>query len=352
MKYRWVLVRGVGGFVHGRAAPAWRRSESTEVFNGLLGFGAMASVDYSILIPCYCSSQWLPELVERLIAVMTKIDGSFEILLINDASPDNTWQTIEELATRYPLVRGLDMQFNVGQFRATICGFENVRGRLIITMDDDLQHPPEEVAVLVAAMAQSPEMDCVMGAFRAKQHSPARNLGTWLLGRVYEIVYEKPRGLRTSAFRIMRRPLVDAVVEHGTVMPNIGPLILRSTHRIRNVEVEHRPRPKGKSGYSFFRLAKIFFGQIISGSTLPLKFLSAIGLSSSLLSVVIGGFYFLRHVLGQITVPGFASQILLTSFFGGLILFSIGILGEYVARIINEVSRPPRYIVRNDTEAE
>jgi glycosyltransferase involved in cell wall biosynthesis len=287
-----------------------------------------------------------------LIPVISKIDGSFEILLINDASPDDTWRVIEDLATRYPLVRGLDMQFNVGQFRATICGFENARGRLIITMDDDLQHPPEEIAVLVTAMAQSPEMDCVMGAFRSKQHSLVRNLGTWLLGRVQEIVYAKPRGFRTSAFRIMRRPLIDAIVKHGTVMPNIGPLILRSTHRICNVEVEHRPRPEGESGYSFFRLTTMFFAQIISGSTLPLKFLSAIGLSASLLSILIGGYYSLRHLMGQITVPGYASQILLTTLFGGLILFSIGVLGEYVGRIINEVSRPPRYVVRNDTKGE
>jgi glycosyltransferase involved in cell wall biosynthesis len=241
------------------------------------------------------------------------------------------------------------MQFNVGQFRATICGFEHAQGRFVVTMDDDLQNPPEEVSLLVAGIAESPEMDCVVGAYRMKQHSAIRKLGTRLLGRVHEIIYGKPKGLRITVFRIMRRSLVDALLEHRTVMPNIGPLILKSTHRICNVEVEHRPRPMGKSGYSLFRLMQIFFGQIISASTLPLKFLSGIGLVSAFLSALIGGFYAVQHLLGRIAVPGFASQILLTTFFGGLTLFSIGILGEYIARIINEVSRPPRYIVRNDT---
>jgi glycosyltransferase involved in cell wall biosynthesis len=310
------------------------------------------TVDYSILVPCYASSRWLPELVERLTAVMNEIDGSFEILLINDASPDDTWQTIENIASRNPSVRGLDMQFNVGQFRATMCGFEHARGRLIVTMDDDLQHPPEEVAVLADAIAQAPEIDCVIGAFKIKQHSAIRNLGTSLKGRLFEVVYGKPRGLKMSAFRIMRRPLVDAVIANGTVMPNIGPLILRSTHRISNVEVDHRPRPEGKSGYNIFRLTKMFVAQIVSGSTLPLKFMSAVGLISSALSILVGFFYMLRFMTGKIAVPGFASQILLTAFFGGLILFSIGILGEYVARIINEVSRPPRYIVRSHTKED
>jgi glycosyltransferase involved in cell wall biosynthesis len=310
------------------------------------------AVDYSIVVPCYCSGRWLSQLVERTIAAMAGVDGSFEILLVNDASRDETWETILDLAAHHSMVRGFDLQFNVGQFRATVCGFEHVRGRFVITMDDDLQHPPEEIPVLVEAMKAADDVDCVMGAYRYKQHSMIRRLGTRVLGRVHEVVYDKPRGLKTTAFRIMRRSLVDAVIEHGTVMPNIGPLILHSTHRIRNVEVDHHPRPEGRSGYGLFGLARMLSAQIISGSTLPLTLLSSIGLLSSLASVALGLYYLGGYLAGRIKVPGFATQVLLTAFLGGLILFSIGLLGQYVARIINEVSRPPRYVVRGSTDDE
>ena len=123
---------------------------------------------YSIVIPCYNSGKWLAELISRIDATMSPRGETFEILLVNDASPGNTWEVIQQLVKRYPFVVGLDLLFNTGQYRATICGLEYANGELIIIMDDDLQHLPEEIPVLINAIRQRPELDCVMGIYVLK----------------------------------------------------------------------------------------------------------------------------------------------------------------------------------------
>ncbi len=309
-----------------------------------------SSIDVSIVIPCYRSGRWLPELVERIIAAMDGLDLAYEIVLVNDASPDGTWNAIEQLVAEYPCVRGFDMLFNVGQFRATLCGLEHARGELIVTMDDDLQHPPEEIATLLEAIRARPEVDCVIGAYRRKRHGPIRRLGSRVMAHLNEAFYGKPRDLTITSFRVLRRQVAQAVCAHGTAKPIISPLLLRSTRRIVNVQVDHCPRPKGRSGYSLPRLVQITLDNLIGASTLPLKAVSLLGLASAAGSVVLGLVYLFRYLTGAIGVPGFVTQVLLITFFGGMTLLSVGILGEYVLRIIHEVARPPRYIVRHRAE--
>lgn len=307
-------------------------------------------VDVSIVVPCYRSGAWLRALVGRIAAALEPLDLTFEVLLINDASPDNTWPVICGLAADYPFVRGFDMLFNVGQFRGTICGFEHARGALIVTIDDDLQHPPEEIPALVTAICNHPEIDCVIGAYRdGKRHNLIRNFGSAVWSRMNELLYFKPRELRMTSFRIMRRQVAEAICAHGTSKPIVGPLLMRSTRRIMNVPVAHHPRQAGRSGYSLRRMLRLTLDNLISGSTLPLKLVSSLGLLSATASFCLGCYYFVQYIRGAVAVPGFATLVLLITFFGGLTLLSIGILGEYVIRIIHEVGRPPRYVVRGTT---
>ena len=135
-------------------------------------------ITYSVVVPCYRSQQSLPELVKRIDAVLQPLEEPFEVILVNDGSPDDTWEVIEDLSASYPFVRGVDMLRNIGQYRATLCGFERVRGKWVILMDDDLQHPPEQIPLLIAAFSRNPQLDCVMGKYRVKHHGPIRNLGS------------------------------------------------------------------------------------------------------------------------------------------------------------------------------
>ena len=304
----------------------------------------------SIVIPCWKSGNWLEELVERIGNAMHSVGEPFELVLVNDGSPDDvTWPAIEA-AAEYEWVRGFDMLFNVGQFRALICGFEQARGEVVITMDDDLQHPPEELPKLVRAMQNDPEMLCVFGAYNGKKHSWWRNLGSRFFGWIMRKAYGKPPGIKTTSFRIIRRELVDVLLKYRTSRPLLGPLIVQTTRNVMTVPVEHHPRPHGKSGYTLRRLVGHTFDSIIHASTVPLKFFSLVGFLASGAAFLLIIWLLARWFVGGITVAGYTSTMLVITFFSGLILAGIGVVGEYVARIIAEVTGPPRYAIRRTTD--
>jgi len=304
---------------------------------------------YSIVIPVYGSGKWLDELVERIGRVMCEMGNPFEIILVNDASPDHvTWPAIVSSAKRHVWVQGIDLLYNVGQFRASLCGMEQIHdGDYVITMDDDLQHLPEEIPKLIRAMEEHPHMQCIIGTFGSKQRqSLFRNLGSRLVGVLLQRIYGKPRDLQTTGFRIMHRQLVQAVTAHRAVNPVLPALILQSTQQLMNVEVEHHRRPYGKSGYRLARLVGHTLDIVFNSSTAPLRAISVLGFGIVASSFVLGIAHFVRWRLGLIGEPGFTGIVLLVAFFGGVVLCSLGILGEYVARVVTEVAGPPRYVIR------
>ncbi|MFQ5963109.1 MAG: glycosyltransferase family 2 protein [Candidatus Scalinduaceae bacterium] len=304
-------------------------------------------IDYSITIPVYNSERSLPELIKRLAQVMDKIGQPYEILLVNDASLDKSWQVIRQLKERYPQIRAFNLMNNVGQFRALMCAFDYVRGEYVITMDDDLQQPPEEITKLIKVIKTSPDLDCVFGIPQEKHHHYYRNLGTLLIRYINYKVFDKPKGLKTSSFRVFKRYINDTLVQYKTRNPVLNPLIIRSTKCIANVTVEHCERKYGTSGYSLSRLIKTTFDNVLNFSTLPLKFVSGLGLVASLGSILLTVFYAVRYFQGAIKVPGWVTLVLLLTFFSGLNLFSIGLVGEYLIRIIREVNHSPLYVVKD-----
>ena len=310
------------------------------------------STAFSIVVPVYKSGPWLPELVERIEKVMRPMAEPFELILVNDASPDDvTWPTIEKLAAQHPWVRGVDLFFNNGQFRATLCGLAEARGEYVITMDDDLQHPPEEIPKLAEAIRAQPRLDCVFGRYETKQHSAMRNLGSGLFVPFLNRLYGKPPEIQTTSFRIMRKGLADALVAYRIAHPQPSPMIIMLTKNVANTTVRHEPRTHGKGGYSWRRLIGETFHSLINVSVLPLRWVSLTGLLFSGLSFAVALYYLVEWMMGGIGVAGFASLIIAVTFFGGLTLLSIGVLGEYVGRIIQEVSGPSGFSVRRDTKA-
>lgn len=310
-------------------------------------------VEHSIIIPVYRSGPWLDELAGRIHAAMTPVSDSFELILVNDASPDEvTWPAVERLARENEWIVGIDMVYNAGQFAATLCGFTHASGDYVLTMDDDLQHPPEELPKLVDAMQRHPDMHCIMGTFGDKRHAAWRNWGSRLFGGILSRAYGKPPDLRTTSFRIMKRDLAEALVSYRAARPLLGAMTLRLTKRIMNVPVDHQPRPHGRSGYDLTRLIAHLVDSLIYKSTVPLRLFSLLGLVTALVAFAFGLVVFIRWWIGQITEPGYASLILTMAFFSGMILMGIGVVGEYIARIIAEVSGPARYRVRQISGTE
>ena len=310
-------------------------------------------MDFSVVVPVYKSGQWISELAERIHAAVSPF-GSMEILLVNDHSPDDeTWPAIEECARRFPFVRGIDLVYNVGQFKATLCGIEKSVGNLVITIDDDFQHPPEEIHKLIEAMRSDPgRFDCVFGAYATKQHSAFRNAGSKLVQRITGALYGKSGDITTTSFRIMTRDFANVLVAYRSASPQLGPLIARLSKKLANVVVEHKPRTRGRSGYSLAKCVSETFQSIVNASTRPIRMFTAIGFISSLAAFAITIYYFLRWIFLRTSVAGYTSLILVVSFFSGLILMGVGILGEYIGRIIAELTGTPRFMVRKEVGNE
>jgi len=228
-----------------------------------------------------------------------------------------------------------------------MCGLSYARGTLVATMDDDLQHPPEELAKLLDALEGHSEWDAVVGKW-PRDEGLVRNLGSWLHEVSDRIAYGTPKGFRHTSFRVMRRPVAQALVEHQTRTPAVGPLMKQVTTRINNVEIEHHDRPYGRSGFSIGDGARRVVSNFLHGTTLPLRLLSRFGLASAALAVGLGLYFFIRWLLGYATPAGWVSSFLAIVFFGGAALFGIGILGEYTHLMIREVRRPPRWSIREE----
>lgn len=309
-------------------------------------------LELSVVIPCYRTAAALPELLQRLDAALSTLDQSFEIILVDDCSPDELASQIAQELKQYPHLRYIELMFNVGQFRALMCGLAHARGRFVITMDDDLQHPPEEIGKLYRHLHDNVHLDAVFGAYQTKQHSAWRNLGSLMIRMVNTHIFHKPPDLIMSAFRCLRSELVAALLAHRTRYPVIGPLILSSTHRIANVTVRHDRREHGASNYRLGRLIRTTLDNVLNFSALPLQIISIAGVCISLLSFAIAGIYLLLHLIHGGGAPGWTSIFLAINFYAGLGLLAVGIVGEYLVRILGESKGQPMYIVRRDMNGD
>jgi polyisoprenyl-phosphate glycosyltransferase len=302
---------------------------------------------YSIVIPVYRSELILEELHERVAATFRDIDGDFELILVNDCSPDGSWQVMEQLHDKDPRVRIIQLMKNSGQFRALMCGLEHVSGEYVITMDDDLQHQPEDIPRLISGIDRDDSLDGVIGVPEGKkQHAPVRNLGSYLFRRLNQRFYDVPSGLQMGSFRILRREVVNAMVANNSVNVTIGPLLLSLTRNLTNVPVNHQPRRSGTSGYGLFRLFKTTLDNVLNCSTLPLQIIVIVGLVTSTIGLGFGMYTLGLKVFRGVGIEGWTTIVVLISFFSGCILLSLGVIGEYLIRIVRELSGEQQYVVR------
>lgn len=301
----------------------------------------------SVVIPVYNSSNILPALHHRLTAVLKQLNLTYEIIFVDDCSPDKAWNILEHIARSDARVRAFQLMRNSGQSSATLCGFAASRGTFVITMDDDLQHPPEEIPVLLNSL--TPDLDVVMGTPYVRNHNFFRRLGSQLLHEVNSYLLGKERSLRFTSFRILRRPVVDGLLTMRTLTPALGPMISSITKRIKNVNVRHDPRHDGSSGYTVGRIASQTMSNLIGYSMLPLRLLAVFGAFGILCSLSLGIVFFVRYMIGGITVPGWTTIALMLAAISGFNFFAFAILGEYVLRILQRTNATPQYLIRKST---
>lgn len=301
---------------------------------------------YSIVVPVFKSERSLPELYERINKTFENIEGDYELILVEDCGGDDTWQVMKSLRKCDKRVKIIRLARNFGQHNALMCGFSFASGDYVITMDDDLQNPPEEIPKLIKSI-QISDADVVSGIPKAKKQGLIRNMGSIIYLRLLSLIFRKIPKLGIGNFRVIRKHIVDQILQIPTPNPVVGLLILKVTARIDTVTVDHRARVHGKGTYSKAKLVKHFMNGILYHSTLPLKMVFLLGITTLFFAVILSIYYFVLFLVGRITVPGWITIVLLLLFFSGISMFSVGIIGEYLLRIIQEVSSTPQYIIRD-----
>jgi polyisoprenyl-phosphate glycosyltransferase len=301
-------------------------------------------VDLSVVIPVYHGASTLPALVPQLVDVLESLGRSFEILLVDDGSRDGSWKVINELQAAYPgRVIAIQLMRNYGQHNALMAGFRQTRGALIITMDEDLQHPPSEVPKLIQAI-EARQLDVVYGSYDTKKHAGWRNLGSTLISSFYRQVFRIQ--VHPTAFRIIRRKLLECIFSYSLNYTYIDGLLAWNTDRVGEIEVMHRERGGGRSGYSLPKLLLLALNLFTNFSLIPLQFVSFCGIASSMGGITLAFFYLLKYLIFGISAPGFATIVIIMLVQGGITLLALGIMGEYIGRLHLNVNRKPQYSIR------
>lgn len=303
---------------------------------------------YSVIVPVYNSENTLEELYERIKTVFDDtLNEEFELILVDDSSKDSSFYIMQKLRRRDERVKLIQMARNFGQHPALLCGFSHAQGDFIITMDDDLQHPPEEIPKMVEVMNQRDDVDAILGKYEGRKHGPIRRLGTRLSVYATSKMLDKDPDLEITSFRLIRRFLVDAMLKTDTHLPQIGNLLVQSSNRIINVPVRHEPRAFGKSGYPFMRLVRSLVFDITNHTAFPLLVVRNIGLIGFIGSLLLGLYYLIRYLLLGSSVAGWTSLVLIILAGFSLVLLSLGIIGMYLMNILNESKKMPHYVIRN-----
>lgn len=302
---------------------------------------------YSVVVPVYNSEKSLGELYGRLSDMFQKEKESFELVLVDDSSKDRSYQVMKQLKNDNTNVTIIQMARNFGQHKATLCGMKYAKGEFIITMDDDLQHPPEEIPKLIKTMKENENIDVVIGMYDTKKHNLIRNFGTMCTNKLTSIIFHKDSNLKLTSFRLMRRNIVEGLLSFNLKNPRIGHMLLQISNKIVDVQIHHDTRQYGKSGYSFRKLIKDFINNILNNSDLPLKILGGVGMLSFLISILLALYYICNYLIHGVKVAGWTTLVVLILLFSGIILFSIGLIGNYMIRILNETKESPAYVIRN-----
>lgn len=306
----------------------------------------MNTMKISIVIPCYASSMFLENTVDDIKNEIEKLNQyEFEVVLVNDCSPDDTFKVIEKIVEENDNFVGLNLAKNFGQHAALMAGFQYVTGDIIICMDDDGQTPASELHKLIEGI--SDECDVVYAKYRTKKHSWYRNVGSKINSIMTEWMLGKPRDLYISSFFAAKRYVIDEVKKYEHSYPYVIGLILRTTKNIKNVDVIHKDRVVGESGYSLKKLFSLWMNGFTAFSIKPLRIADFVGVICA-----IAGFAFLVYVVikrivgGDAGVIGWSSLISVMLFIGGILMCILGIIGEYIGRMYICINNAPQYVVK------
>lgn len=304
------------------------------------------AIRISVVIPVYGSASILPSLVRRLESALQKIAPSaFEVILVHDCGPDNAWEVILELSAVRPWLRGLDLGANAGQHNAIMAGLGCAQGQYIVTMDDDLQHAPEDIHRIVNALEAG--SDLCYAQFESRHHAAWKLLGSKFNDVVAQCLLKKPEGLYLSPFRGIRQSLLHTVLRYDGPFVYVDGLLLQSTKRIATVNAQHHARSDGLSGYSLRKSVSLWLQMATSFSVVPLRLVSLAGLLASAIGFLLAAVVLVEKLMTPAMAIGWPSLMITVLIFSGVQLLALGAIGEYVGRVLLTLNRRPQYVVRD-----
>ncbi len=310
----------------------------------------MSDDSISIVIPVFDAEETLVPLVTRLLSCLQPRGVPVEVILVNDGSRDRSWAVIQELSATNPEVRGIDLMRNYGQHNALLCGIRLARCDVIVTMDDDLQHPPEELPKLLARLDEG--YDVVYGTPDEERHGLWRDLASQLTKLVLRGAMGVETARKVSAFRAFRARLRDAFAHYSSPYVSVDVLLAWSTTRFASVRVRHDPRPAGKSGYTFAKLVLHALNMMTGFSTWPLQLAGLIGFAFAVFGMGVLIYVLGRYLIQGGSVPGFPFLASVIAIFSGAQLLALGIIGQYLARMHYRMMDRPTYAVRSTAGRE
>jgi len=310
--------------------------------------GERMTQSLSIVIPVYRSAAILPELYDQLVGSLEKLGEPFEIILVEDCGGDISWDVIKDLANHDSRVRGIRLSRNYGQHNALLCGIRAAQHEVIVTMDDDLQHPPDQIPLLLTALHDA--CDVVYGVPSTEQHGLLRDIASQLTKFALQSAMGTENARNVSAFRAFRTSIRDAFEGYRSPAVSIDVLLSWGTRRFCAVKVRHERRRSGVSNYTLGKLTTHAFNLITGFSTAPLRLVSIIGFVFTLFGLAVLLWVLGTYLLYGSPVQGFVFLATVITTFAGVQLFAIGIFGEYLARIFNRTMDKPPYVMRETTQ--
>ncbi len=304
----------------------------------------------SIVIPCYYSEKTISKVVEMTIAEFDKReDCQCEFVLVNDGSTDGTYGEIEKLGKKYAFVKGINLLRNFGQHNALMAGLHYATGQYILGMDDDMQTHPSQIFRLVDTIMEG--YDVVYGRYKKKKNSATKNLTSKLNEVSSRVLLGRPKNIVSSNFWIISKKIADEVIKYDGFNPYIDGIFYRITHNIGNVEVEHHKREVGTSNYTLMKLVRLWLAYW-NYSVIPLRISSIVGGAMAAVGFVAAIVVVIRKIFDPSMLMGWASTICIMTFSFGLVLLSLGIIGEYLGKIILTINHTPQFIVRETVNME
>lgn len=301
-------------------------------------------ISYSIVVPVYNGAQTIARLYTEIAKVFAELGDTFEVIFVEDCGKDNSWAVICELVEQYSAtVIGIQLAKNFGQHNALMCGLHFTRGAFIITLDDDLQLPPDQIPLLIKQQALT-NADLVYGVFEEKKHAFYRNLGSNFVQYVYKTLFNQ--GGKLTAFRLMRKSLVQNVIRYTGSFAFLDGFLAWNTDAISHVIVRHDARLIGQSNYTIKKLFKLAFRLFTNFSYYPLRLFTIFGIICAVGSFIIAIYYLFKYYVGGIKVAGYTSLIVAITFFSGIQLLFIGLIAEYIGKIFLGSNNKPQYSIR------